>query len=216
MLVLLVFPFCRREDWVQRSDIVFLRSYKLVDLACFLKSLFVTILFALHFGFLAGVGACGILALWSGIKPAPPALEDEVLSTGLPGKSLFLKYIFYWCSWITMLCVNYCCDSQESLCYTAIINTQHCNLYILTHNIVYTHTHTLPFSFSFPLWFITGYWIQIPVLHSRTLLFTHSVYNSLLLLISSFQSNPLLPLAPLAITSLLSMSLILLIFLFHR
>ena len=143
MLVLLVFPFCRREDWAQRSDIVFLRSYKLIDLACFLKSLLNLLQYRLFYilVFWLGWGAGGILALWSGIKPAPPALEGEVLSTGLPGKSLFLKYIFYWRSWITMLCVNYCCDSHESLCYTAVINT-HCNLYILTHNIVYTHTHT--------------------------------------------------------------------------
>ena len=30
--------------------------------------------------------ACGILASWPGIDPAPPALEGEVLTTGLPGK----------------------------------------------------------------------------------------------------------------------------------
>ena len=29
---------------------------------------------------------CGVLAPLPGIKPAPPALEGEVLSTGLPGK----------------------------------------------------------------------------------------------------------------------------------
>ena len=32
--------------------------------------------------------ACRILAPWPGIEPAPPALEGEVLTTGLPGKSL--------------------------------------------------------------------------------------------------------------------------------
>ena len=31
--------------------------------------------------------ACKILVLWSGIQPAPPALADEVLTIGLPGKS---------------------------------------------------------------------------------------------------------------------------------
>ena len=31
--------------------------------------------------------ACGILAPQPGIKPAPPALEGEVLTTGPPGKS---------------------------------------------------------------------------------------------------------------------------------
>ena len=29
---------------------------------------------------------CGVLAPLPSIKPAPPALEGEVLSTGLPGK----------------------------------------------------------------------------------------------------------------------------------
>ena len=40
-----------------------------------------------------GLEACGILAPWPGIKPAAPALEGKVLTTGLPGKSLhiFLK-----------------------------------------------------------------------------------------------------------------------------
>ena len=31
--------------------------------------------------------ACGILAPWLGIEPAPPALEGKVLTTGPPGKS---------------------------------------------------------------------------------------------------------------------------------
>ena len=34
-----------------------------------------------------GHQACGILAPQLGIKPAPPALEGKVLTTGLPGKS---------------------------------------------------------------------------------------------------------------------------------
>ena len=35
-----------------------------------------------------GRGACGILAPGPGIEPAFTALEGEVLTTGLPGKSL--------------------------------------------------------------------------------------------------------------------------------
>ena len=35
-----------------------------------------------------GCEACGILAPRPGIKPTPPELEGEVLTTGLPGKSL--------------------------------------------------------------------------------------------------------------------------------
>ena len=34
-----------------------------------------------------GHEACGILAPWLGIEPTPPALEGEVLTTALPGKS---------------------------------------------------------------------------------------------------------------------------------
>ena len=35
-----------------------------------------------------GPKACGVLAPWPGIELAPPALEGEVLTTGMPGKSL--------------------------------------------------------------------------------------------------------------------------------
>ena len=42
-----------------------------------------------------GHEACVILAPWPGIKPAPPALEGEVLTTGPPEKSqqLFIEYL---------------------------------------------------------------------------------------------------------------------------
>ena len=42
--------------------------------------------------------------------------------------------------------------------------------------------------YSFPSWFIPGYWVELPVLYSRTLLILHSISNSLHLLISHFQS----------------------------
>ena len=51
---------------------------------------------------------------------------------------------------------------------------------------IYIHS----FSYSFPLWFITGYWIQFPALYSRILLFIHSIYNSLHLLIPNSQLTP--------------------------
>ena len=38
------------------------------------------------------------------------------------------------------------------------------------------------FSYSFPLWFVTGYWAEFPMLYSSTL-FIHPIYNSLLLLV---------------------------------
>ena len=37
----------------------------------------------------SGHEACEILAPQPGIEPTPPALEGEVLITGLPGKSLY-------------------------------------------------------------------------------------------------------------------------------
>ena len=37
-----------------------------------------------------GLEACGILAPQPGIEPVPPALEDEVLTTGPLGKSLLV------------------------------------------------------------------------------------------------------------------------------
>ena len=43
--------------------------------------------------FFFGHETCGILAPLPGIEPVPSALEDELLTTGLPGKShdFFLK-----------------------------------------------------------------------------------------------------------------------------
>ena len=40
-----------------------------------------------------GCEACGILAPQPGMEPVPPTLEDEVLTTGLPGKSQ--NYCFF-------------------------------------------------------------------------------------------------------------------------
>ena len=51
----------------------------------------------------------------------------------------------------------------------------------------------MPFSYSFSVWFIIGYWIQFPELYSQTFLFIHSKHSSLHLIISNFQSIPLLP-----------------------
>ena len=63
---------------------------------------FVTILLLIYvFGFFCGCEARGILAPWSGIEPASPALEGEVLTTGLPGKSLPLPFSYKdTCPWI--------------------------------------------------------------------------------------------------------------------
>ena len=84
-----------------------------------------------------------------------------------------------------------------------------------THTRIHTHTHAHSvLKYYFPLWFIIGYRIQLSVLHSRTLLFTHSIYKSLQLLtpISHSCSHP----TPSSLTtnSLFTMSMIL--SLFHR
>ena len=48
---------------------------------------FVTILLLLDALFF-GPKAYGIFASWPGIEPVTPALEDEILTTGAPGRSL--------------------------------------------------------------------------------------------------------------------------------
>ena len=45
---------------------------------------FVTVLLLFY---VFGLEACGISAPRSGIKPPPPTLEGDALTTGLPGKS---------------------------------------------------------------------------------------------------------------------------------
>ena len=84
-------------------------------------------------------------------------------------------------------CVKFCCTAKWLHIYSTVI-------------------HIYNFFYSFSLWFLTEYWIQFPVLYSRTLLFIQSRYNSLHLLTPNFQSiHPQLPF-PLATTSLFSMS----------
>ena len=57
---------------------------------------FVTILllfYVLGCFFFFGRGACGVLSPQPGIKPAPLALEGEVLITGLPENSLHFNIV---------------------------------------------------------------------------------------------------------------------------
>ena len=46
-------------------------------------------------------------------------------------------------------------------------------------NVTQLHTHMHRLLYSFPLWFVTGYWAQFPVSHTKTLLFIHSKCNHL-------------------------------------
>jgi hypothetical protein len=39
-----------------------------------------------------GLVTCGILVLWSGMKPISPALEGRFLTTGSPGKSKCITF----------------------------------------------------------------------------------------------------------------------------
>ena len=63
------------------------------------------------------------------------------------------------------------------------------NNVVLVSGVQQSDSVTHSFSYYFPLWFITGL-KQFPVLHSRAMLFIHSVCNSLPLLIPTSQSNP--------------------------
>ena len=99
---------------------------------------------------------------------------------------ILLKY-----SWLTIFCLISAVQQSDSVMHICII-----------------------FSYSFPLWFITGYWIEFPVLYSRILLFIHPTYNSLHLLISNFQSFPPPSTFLLVRTRLFSTSVNL--FLFHK
>ena len=45
--------------------------------------------------FFFGPKTSGILTLWPGMEPAPPALEGEVLISGSPGKFLNVFFFFF-------------------------------------------------------------------------------------------------------------------------
>ena len=70
-------------------------------------------------------------------------------------------HLFYWNIVDLQCCVNFCCMAMW-ISYVCVC--------------VYIYTHTHSFSYAFPLRFIPGYWIQFPVLYSRTL-FIHPIYN---------------------------------------
>ena len=77
-----------------------------------------------------GFEACGILAAWPGIKLTPPALEDEILTAGLPGKSLnfildLSNFILLWLYlYLTMdsFCLNTALRGNESTFASKIFN----------------------------------------------------------------------------------------------
>ena len=76
-----------------------------------------------------------------------------------------------------------------SVFYWRIVDLQRCVSFWCTAKWL-SYTYIYIFSYSFPWWLITQYWIESPVLYSRTLLFIHPVWNSLHLLIPTSQSMP--------------------------
>ena len=87
---------------------------------------------------------------------------------------LLLIFIFDWTTVDFPCCANLCCTAKW---------LRYIRIYIL-------------FLYPFPLWFLTGYWIQFPVLYSRTWLFIHPIYNSLHLQAPNSRSIPFLPPSP--------------------
>ena len=119
---------------------------------------------------------CELLVyLWALFREKIKLLGNSLIFSKLP--CIFIYFIFHW-SLVELQCfVNYCCAAKW---------------------LSYSHIHS--FSYSPPLWFIIGYWIQFPVPSRRTLLLTVSIYNSLHLLTPNSYSYPLPPPFPLADT----------------
>ena len=85
-------------------------------------------------------------------------------------------------------------------------------IYICIHT--HTHTHIHSFSDSFPIQVITEYWVEFPVLYSRSLLIIYFIYNSVYLLIPNSQFIPPSYVSPLVSINLFSMSVSLFLFCF--
>ena len=136
--------------------------------------------------------------MWT--SPFPHFLEPSICAQFTYPYSIHIIFLINWSIVDLQCCVNFFSTVVQQS------DSVHRYIYIYTH--IHTHIYMyISFSCSFPLWFITGYWIQFPVLHSRTLLFISPKYTSFHLLIPS--SNPSFPhlTSPLATRSLLSMSL---------
>ena len=58
-----------------------------------------------------------------------------------------------------------------------------CSFQCTTKWIIYTHTYMHSFSHSFPRNVITDYWVDLPVLSSRSLMLTYFIYSSVYILI---------------------------------
>ena len=114
--------------------------------------------------------------------------------------------------WVTCACSPLSCLSDwEDTCLGTFSLLKYSWLLMLISAIQQSNPDIHLYVYSFPWWFITGYWIQFPVLYSRTLLFICPIYSSWHLLTPNSQSFPLHP-HPLATTSLLSVATVLFLF----
>ena len=99
-----------------------------------------------------------------GVRKIPCRREWLPTSVFLPGEFQGQRSLVGYNSWS-------CKESDMTEQLTLFTHTYICVC-------VYTYIH-----FFLPLWLIKGYWIYFPVLYSRILLWIHSVYNSLHLLL---------------------------------
>ena len=67
----------------------------------------------------------------------------------------------------------------------------HIYMYMYIDTYIYVYIYISFLKYSFPLWFITGYWLCFPVLYNRTVSCIYSIYSSLQLLIPTSHSIPL-------------------------
>ena len=112
--------------------------------------------------------------LWTFAPPYPqfPPLPISCIS----------GYIYHnWCAHVnTLISFFMVISSLNFIFYWGIVIY---NVVLITaiqknDSYIYTHTHIrIPFLYSFPLWFIPGYWIDFLVLYSRTSLFIHWYIN---------------------------------------
>ena len=75
---------------------------------------------------------------------------------------------------------------NPNLFYFMLENFLFCIFILIAETFTKFFWNSFFYYYSFPVWFITGYWIEFPVLYSRTL-FIHLIQASLHLLTSNFQ-----------------------------
>ena len=76
---------------MSKVDIPFLKNFFYIDsFKSFIEFVITLLLFKLRY---FGCEACGILASRAGIKPTLPALEGEVLTTGLLSPFLIMYFL---------------------------------------------------------------------------------------------------------------------------